>query len=67
MATTKLYWCSFCGKNSEEVASLILGPRGADDRPVAICDECTNACLKIVDRDRTAKAGGAVASPHVAP
>ncbi|ACS41619.1 Hypothetical protein MexAM1_META1p3936 [Methylorubrum extorquens AM1] len=35
--------CSFCDKSQHEVRRLILGPK-----PLAICDECTDLCAKIV-------------------
>jgi ClpX C4-type zinc finger protein len=38
----KLY-CSFCGKNQDEVAKLIAGPT------VFICNECVRLCMRIVE------------------
>ena len=35
-------YCSFCGKNQDEVGKLIAGP------DVYICDECINLCNEIV-------------------
>ena len=37
------YYCSFCGKNQDQVSRLIAGP-GA----VYICDECIDLCREIV-------------------
>lgn len=37
-----LLYCSFCGKNQNEVRKLIAGPT------VFICDECTELCQEIV-------------------
>lgn len=39
-------YCSFCGKNQQEVKTLIAGPS------VNICEECVGACKKIMDVDR---------------
>lgn len=39
----KMIFCSFCGKNQQEVKKLIQGQPG-----VHICDECIDACLTIV-------------------
>jgi len=39
----KLLYCSFCGKNQNEVAKLVAGPA------VFICDECIGLCTDIVD------------------
>lgn len=39
----KLLYCSFCGKNQEEVQKLVAGPA------VYICDECVDLCVDIVD------------------
>jgi ClpX C4-type zinc finger/Glyoxalase superfamily protein len=39
----KLLYCSFCGKNQEEVHKLVAGPA------VYICDECVDLCVDIVD------------------
>ena len=36
--------CSFCGKNSSDVARLIAGPPG-----VYICNECVDLCYSIVN------------------
>jgi len=37
----KLLFCSFCGKNQNEVRRLIAGPS------VYICDECVDLCNDI--------------------
>ena len=39
----KLLYCSFCGKNQDEVNKLVAGPA------VFICDECIDLCTDIVD------------------
>jgi ClpX C4-type zinc finger/Glyoxalase superfamily protein len=39
----KLLYCSFCGKNQDEVQKLVAGPF------VFICDECIDLCVDIVD------------------
>lgn len=44
--TDKPLYCSFCGKNQDEVAKLIAGPS------VFICDECTDLCAAIVHEER---------------
>jgi len=38
-------YCSFCGKNQNEVAKLIAGPA------VYICDECIKICSEIIAED----------------
>ena len=35
-------FCSFCGKNQNEVKKLIAGPT------VFICDECVDLCTDII-------------------
>jgi ATP-dependent Clp protease ATP-binding subunit ClpX len=35
--------CSFCGKNRDEVQTLVAGP------DVYICDECVALCVEFVD------------------
>jgi ClpX C4-type zinc finger len=35
--------CSFCGKNEDEAAKLIFGPRS-----VCICDQCIDLCNDII-------------------
>lgn len=39
---SKLLYCSFCGKNQNEVRKLIAGPS------VYICDECVDLCNDII-------------------
>jgi ATP-dependent Clp protease ATP-binding subunit ClpX len=39
----KVVTCSFCGKTSEEVERIIIGPG------VNICNECVYACLDLLD------------------
>lgn len=38
----KILYCSFCGKNQEEVRNLIAGPS------VFICDECIELCNDVI-------------------
>lgn len=40
-------FCSFCGKNQQEVKKLIAGPA------VYICDECIQLCSEIIDEEST--------------
>ena len=40
--SVKLLYCSFCGKNQNEVKKLIAGPA------VFICDECVDLCNDII-------------------
>ena len=43
-------YCSFCGKNQDEVATLIAGPT------VFICNECIGLCNRILeDKGATAR------------
>ena len=41
----KLLFCSFCGKNQNEVRRLIAGPS------VYICDECVDLCNDIITEE----------------
>jgi ClpX C4-type zinc finger/Glyoxalase superfamily protein len=43
VSQAKLLYCSFCGKNQDEVDKLVAGPA------VFICDECIDLCTDIVD------------------
>jgi ATP-dependent Clp protease ATP-binding subunit ClpX len=45
----KLLFCSFCGKNQNEVRRLIAGPS------VYICDECVDLCNDIISEEAQAK------------
>lgn len=40
--STKLLYCSFCGKSQHEVRKLIAGPQ------VYVCDECVDLCNDII-------------------
>jgi len=42
----RLYLCSFCGKNQDQVHRLIAGPNG-----VFICDECVRLCNEVLAED----------------
>ena len=44
--STKLTFCSFCGKSQNEVIKIIAGPAG-----VHICDACVTVCKTIIDRE----------------
>lgn len=44
--TTKISFCSFCGKSQNEVQKMIAGPAG-----VFICDACVNVSKTIIDRE----------------
>ena len=42
--------CSFCGKTTEEVKQLIMGPK------VTICNECVSLCHQVIlERDFESK------------
>lgn len=41
----KLLYCSFCGKNQDEVKKLIAGPS------VYICDDCVSLCTDIISNE----------------
>ena len=43
----KLLFCSFCGKNQNEVRKLIAGPS------VYICNECIDLCNDIIRESHT--------------
>ena len=45
--STKLLYCSFCGKSQHEVRKLIAGPS------VFICDECVELCNDIIREEVT--------------
>lgn len=42
----KTLYCSFCGKNQNEVKKLIAGPS------VFVCDECIELCVDIIKEDK---------------
>ncbi len=44
-------FCSFCGKNQNEVRKLIAGPA------VYICDECIQLCSEIIEEENEKDAG----------
>jgi len=44
--STKLTFCSFCGKSQNEVRKMIAGPGG-----VYICDSCVSVCKNVIDRE----------------
>ena len=41
------HYCSFCGKNQEEINKLIAG------HGVYICDECIDLCNQIIAEEKT--------------
>jgi len=43
--TEKLYVCSFCGKNSNQVECIVTGP------DVYICNECVKSAGDIIKED----------------
>ncbi len=44
--SSKLTFCSFCGKSQNEVGKMIAGPGD-----VNICDSCVTVCKTIIDRE----------------
>ena len=46
--STRMNFCSFCGKSQNEVRKLIAGPG------VYICDSCVTVCKTIIDRENAA-------------
>ncbi len=53
--STKMTFCSFCGKSQNEVRKMIAGPAG-----VYICDSCVTVCKTIIDRElKEGTTGGA--------
>lgn len=54
----KLLYCSFCGKNQDEVRKLIAGPS------VFICDECVDLCNDIISEE-VQEVGVEEASDHL--
>ncbi|NBD37338.1 MAG: ATP-dependent Clp protease ATP-binding subunit ClpX [Verrucomicrobia bacterium] len=44
--SSKMTFCSFCGKSQSEVRKMIAGPSG-----VYICDSCVDVCKTIIDRE----------------
>ena len=49
--STRMTFCSFCGKAQNEVRKMIAGPAG-----VHICDSCVSVCKTIIDRELSAAA-----------
>lgn len=56
--STKLLYCSFCGKSQHEVRKLIAGPS------VFICDECVDLCNDII-REETQDSCGEESSDRL--
>ena len=46
--STRMTFCSFCGKAHNEVRKMIAGPAN-----VHICDSCVSVCKTIIDRELT--------------
>jgi ATP-dependent Clp protease ATP-binding subunit ClpX len=44
--SSKMTFCSFCGKSQSEVRKIIAGPAG-----VHICDSCVDVCKTIIERE----------------
>ena len=59
---TPQYFCSFCGKNQEQVRRLIAGPGS-----VYICDECVQLCHEIIQEEAVHRVGGKVPFQRVPP
>ncbi len=55
--STRMTFCSFCGKAQNEVRKMIAGPAG-----VHICDSCVSVCKTIIDRELSGSAEEAEAS-----
>jgi len=49
--SNNLLFCSFCGKNQNEVRKLIAGPS------VYICDECVDLCNDIIKEELSTTLG----------
>ncbi|MEO0509942.1 MAG: ATP-dependent Clp protease ATP-binding subunit ClpX [Verrucomicrobiota bacterium] len=56
--STRMTFCSFCGKAQNEVRKMIAGPAG-----VHICDSCVSVCKTIIDRELSDGAEPAAAKP----
>src|SRR3546814_9130843 len=54
--SSKILYCSFCGKSQHEVRKLIAGPS------VFICDECVELCNDIIREELEEKAQSARSS-----
>jgi ATP-dependent Clp protease ATP-binding subunit ClpX len=59
---TPQYFCSFCGKNQEQVRRLIAGPGS-----VYICDDCVQLCHEIIQEEAVPRVGGKVPFQRVPP
>jgi len=60
--STRMTFCSFCGKAQNEVRKMIAGPAG-----VHICDSCVSVCKTIIDRELSgAQEEGEVSKAKVA-
>ena len=46
-----LLFCSFCGKNQNEVKKLVAGPTAY------ICDECIQLCSEIIEEEGEKESG----------
>lgn len=61
--STRMTFCSFCGKAQNEVRKMIAGPAG-----VHICDSCVSVCKTIIDRELSgAEAEGSTSGKAKAP
>ena len=52
--STRMTFCSFCGKAQNEVRKMIAGPAS-----VHICDSCVSVCKTIIDRELSESAENA--------
>jgi len=57
----KLLFCSFCGKNQNEVRKLIAGPS------VYVCNECIDLCNDIIKEEINESADGNEEEPSLVP
>ena len=57
----KLLFCSFCGKNQNEVRKLIAGPS------VYICNECIDLCNDIIQEEINESSEAKEAEPFPVP
>ncbi|MBL63242.1 MAG: ATP-dependent Clp protease ATP-binding subunit ClpX [Opitutae bacterium] len=60
--SSKMTFCSFCGKAQGEVRKMIAGPAG-----VFICDSCVRVCKTIIDRELQQEEQTKVVEPEAKP
>ena len=49
--SSELVYCSFCGKNQYEVRKIIAASKEGDSQNAAICDECVELIIDILEGD----------------